>query len=70
MKYKNLRLIGEKWRKSLMTINHNNTDLNKKFYLIYAYTVGLYEGYGYFSIGEYLTYELGIELSIRVGSAS
>jgi LAGLIDADG endonuclease len=36
--------------------------------LIYAYIVGLFEGDGYFSItkkGKYLTYELGIELSIK-----
>lgn len=36
--------------------------------LVYAYIVGLFEGDGYFSIskkGEYLTYELGIELSIK-----
>lgn len=36
--------------------------------LIYAYLVGLFEGDGYFTItkkGKYLTYELGIELSIR-----
>lgn len=36
--------------------------------LIYAYIVGLFEGDGYFSItkkGKYLTYELGIEMSIR-----
>lgn len=36
--------------------------------LIYAYLVGLFEGDGYFSIskkGKYLTYELGIELSIK-----
>ena len=36
--------------------------------LLYAYLVGLYEGDGYFSItkkGKYLTYELGIELSIK-----
>jgi ubiquinol-cytochrome c reductase cytochrome b subunit len=36
--------------------------------LTYAYLVGLFEGDGYFSIrkkGKYLTYELGIELSIR-----
>lgn len=36
--------------------------------LIYAYIVGLIEGDGYFSItkkGKYLTYELGIELSIK-----
>ena len=36
--------------------------------LIFAYLVGLYEGDGYFTItkkGIYLTYELGIELSIR-----
>jgi LAGLIDADG endonuclease len=35
---------------------------------IYAYIVGLFEGDGFFSItkkGKYLTYELGIELSIR-----
>jgi len=36
--------------------------------LIYAYIVGLFEGDGYFSIskkGNYLTYEVGIELNIR-----
>jgi ubiquinol-cytochrome c reductase cytochrome b subunit len=36
--------------------------------LVYAYIVGLFEGDGFFSItknGKYLTYELGIELSIR-----
>lgn len=36
--------------------------------LYYAYLVGLFEGDGFFSItkkGKYLTYELGIELSIR-----
>jgi hypothetical protein len=36
--------------------------------LSYAYLVGLFEGDGYFTItknGQYLTYELGIELSIR-----
>jgi len=36
--------------------------------LIYAYIVGLFEGDGYFSItkkGIYLTYEIGIELSIK-----
>ena len=36
--------------------------------LLYAYLVGLFEGDGYFTItkkGKYLTYELGIELSIK-----
>lgn len=36
--------------------------------LLYAYLVGLFEGDGYFSIGKkgkYLSYELGIELSIK-----
>jgi ubiquinol-cytochrome c reductase cytochrome b subunit len=36
--------------------------------LSYAYLVGLFEGDGYFSIGKkgkYLSYELGIELSIK-----
>ena len=36
--------------------------------LTYAYLVGLFEGDGYFSItkkGKYLTYELGIEMSIK-----
>jgi len=36
--------------------------------LTYAYLVGLFEGDGYFSVtkkGKYLTYELGIELSIK-----
>ena len=45
-------------------------DSNKddKSFLIYASLVGLFEGNGYFSIGKkgkILTYELGIELSIR-----
>lgn len=43
-------------------------DKNKDMFLIYAYIVGLFEGDGFFSItkkGKYLTYELGIELSIR-----
>lgn len=60
MKSKNLKLIREKWKKS--------PDKNDKLFLIYAYIVGLYEGAGFFSItkkGKYLTYELGIELSIR-----
>ena len=36
--------------------------------LVYAYIVGLFEGDGFFSItkkGKYITYELGIELSIK-----
>ena len=36
--------------------------------LYYAYFIGLFEGLGFFSIskkGKYLTYELGIELSIK-----
>lgn len=40
---------------------------NKEF-LQYAYIVGLIEGDGYFTVtkkGKYLTYELGIELSIK-----
>jgi hypothetical protein len=43
-------------------------DSKNKNFLYYAYLVGLFEGDGFFSItkkGKYLTYELGIELSIR-----
>src|ERR1700759_4493721 len=42
-------------------------DKNEPMFLTYAYLVGLFEGDGFFSItkkGKYLTYELGIELSI------
>ena len=46
-------------------ISTNRKNMHK---LYYAYFVGLFEGDGFFSIskkGKYLTYELGIELSIK-----
>lgn len=60
MKVKERRLIRKKFFES--------EDKDKKIFLVYAYLVGLYEGDGFFSItkkGKYLTYELGIELSIK-----
>jgi hypothetical protein len=60
MKSKDLRIIRNKWNNSL--------EKDHPLFLVYAYLVGLFEGDGYFSItkkGKYLTYELGIELSIK-----
>lgn len=45
-----------------------NVNENDNRFLVYAYIVGLFEGDGFFSItkkGKYITYELGIELSIK-----
>lgn len=59
------------WRKSAGVRSLHTSEASQRLYaedLIYAYLVGLYEGDGYFSItkkGKYLTYELGIELSIK-----
>jgi ubiquinol-cytochrome c reductase cytochrome b subunit len=60
MKVKNLRHTRNKFFKF--------PEKNDKSFLYFAYLVGLFEGDGFFSItkkGKYLTYELGIELSIR-----
>lgn len=59
------------WGQSAETRSSYTSDVSQRLYaedLIYAYLVGLFEGDGFFSIskkGKYLTYELGIELSIR-----
>jgi hypothetical protein len=55
-------------RRMLRNKFFNSPDKNHPMFLSYAYLVGLFEGDGFFSItkkGKYLTYELGIELSIR-----
>jgi ubiquinol-cytochrome c reductase cytochrome b subunit len=60
MRVKNLHNIRNKFFK--------DPNKNDNLFLIYAYLVGLFEGDGYFSItkkGKYLTYVLGIEISIR-----
>ena len=60
MKVKDLRQTRTKFFKF--------PEKNEKSFLYFAYLVGLFEGDGFFSItkkGKYLTYELGIELSIR-----
>jgi len=60
MKSKNLRIIRNKF--------YNSSEKDHPLFLVYAYLVGLFEGDGFFSItkkGKYLTYELGIELSIK-----
>lgn len=61
------------WRQSAGVSNRSlsTSDASQRLHagdLTYAYIVGLIEGDGFFSItkkGKYLTYELGIELSIR-----
>ena len=53
---------------SELNSNSKSLESSKAYNLIYAYLVGLFEGDGFFTItknGEYLKYELGIELSIR-----
>jgi ubiquinol-cytochrome c reductase cytochrome b subunit len=63
--------IAKTWRLSAGVRSIHTSEASQRLHagdLIYAYLVGLYEGDGYFSItkmGKYLTYELGIELSIR-----
>lgn len=62
MKTKQLPFLRNKFFKSF-----ENGSKDRSF-LHYAYLVGLFEGDGFFSIsknGKYLTYEVGIELSIR-----
>jgi len=59
------------WRKPAGVRSIHTSEASQRLHAgdhTYAYLVGLFEGDGYFSIskkGKYLTYELGIELSIK-----
>lgn len=63
--------IAMTWRQSAGVRSIHTSEASQRLHaedLTYAYLVGLYEGDGYFTItkkGKYLTYELGIELSIK-----
>lgn len=63
--------IAMTWRQSAGVRSLHTSEASQRLHagdLTYAYIVGLFEGDGFFSItkkGKYLTYELGIELSIR-----
>lgn len=63
--------IAMTWRQSAGVISISTWEASQRLHaedLTYAYIVGLFEGVGFFSItkkGKYLTYETGIELSIR-----
>src|SRR5439155_21347393 len=63
--------IAMTWRQPAGVRSISTSEASQRLHagdLIYAYLVGLFEGDGFFSIGKkgkYLTYELGIELSIR-----
>ena len=63
--------IAMTWRQSAGVRSLHTSEASQRLHagdLNYAYLVGLFEGGGFFSItkkGKYLTYELGIELSIR-----
>jgi LAGLIDADG endonuclease len=63
--------IAKTWRQSAGVRSIHTSEASQRLHagdLTYAYLVGLFEGDGFFSItkkGQYLTYELGIELSIR-----
>jgi len=63
--------IAMTWRQSAGVRSIHTSKASQRLHaedLTYAYLVGLFEGNGFFSItkkGKYLTYELGIELSIR-----
>jgi len=63
--------IAMTWRQSAGVRSIHTSEASQRLHaedLRYAYLVGLFEGDGYFTItkkGKYLTYELGIELSIR-----
>ena len=63
--------IAMTWRQSAGVRSLHTSEASQRLHagdLTYAYIVGLFEGDGYFSItkkGKYLTYEIGIELSIR-----
>jgi hypothetical protein len=63
--------IAMTWRQSAGVRSLHTSEASQRLHagdLKYAYLVGLFEGDGFFSItkkGKYLTYELGIELSIK-----
>jgi ubiquinol-cytochrome c reductase cytochrome b subunit len=63
--------IAKTWRQSAGVRSMSTLEASQRLHagdLTYAYIVGLFEGDGYFSIGKkgkYLSYELGIELSIK-----
>jgi hypothetical protein len=63
--------IAKTWRKSAGVRSLHTSEASQRLHaedLIYAYIVGLFEGDGYFSItkkGKYLTYVIGIEMSIK-----
>nr|YP_010390718.1 LAGLIDADG endonuclease [Fusarium austroamericanum]YP_010390875.1 LAGLIDADG endonuclease [Fusarium cortaderiae]YP_010391032.1 LAGLIDADG endonuclease [Fusarium mesoamericanum]UPX01349.1 LAGLIDADG endonuclease [Fusarium austroamericanum]UPX01402.1 LAGLIDADG endonuclease [Fusarium austroamericanum]UPX01721.1 LAGLIDADG endonuclease [Fusarium cortaderiae]UPX01772.1 LAGLIDADG endonuclease [Fusarium cortaderiae]UPX02305.1 LAGLIDADG endonuclease [Fusarium mesoamericanum] len=63
--------IAMTWRQSAGVRSIHTSEASQRLHaedLAYAYLVGLFEGDGFFSItkkGKYLTYELGIELSIK-----
>ena len=63
--------IAMTWRQSAGVRSISTSEASQRLHaedLIYAYIVGLFEGEGFFSItkkGKHLTYETGIELSIR-----
>ncbi|GBT68164.1 hypothetical protein M6KS0526p2_2759 [Staphylococcus aureus] len=63
--------IAMTWRQSAGVRSIHTSEASQRLHaedLTYAYIVGLFEGDGFFSItkkGKYLTYELGIELSIK-----
>ncbi len=63
--------IAMTWRQSAGVRSISTSEASQRLHvedLTYAYIVGLFEGDGFFSItkkGKYLTYETGIELSIR-----
>ena len=63
--------IAMTWRQSAGVRSIHTSEASQRLHaedLTYAYLVGLFEGDGFFSItkkGKYITYELGIELSIK-----
>ena len=63
--------IAMTWRQSAGVRSLHTSEASQRLHagdLKYAYLVGLFEGDGFFSItkkGKYITYELGIELSIK-----
>nr|YP_010390608.1 LAGLIDADG endonuclease [Fusarium aethiopicum]YP_010390661.1 LAGLIDADG endonuclease [Fusarium asiaticum]YP_010391085.1 LAGLIDADG endonuclease [Fusarium nepalense]UPX02679.1 LAGLIDADG endonuclease [Fusarium vorosii]QJT58191.1 LAGLIDADG endonuclease [Fusarium asiaticum]QJT58246.1 LAGLIDADG endonuclease [Fusarium asiaticum]QJT58301.1 LAGLIDADG endonuclease [Fusarium asiaticum]QJT58356.1 LAGLIDADG endonuclease [Fusarium asiaticum] len=63
--------IAMTWRQSAGVRSIHTSEASQRLHaedLTYAYLVGLFEGDGFFSItnkGKFLTYELGIELSIK-----
>ena len=63
--------IAMTWRQSAGVRSISTSEASQRLHvedLTYAYIVGLFEGEGFFSItkkGKYLTYETGIEFSIR-----